>query len=78
MTRYVLAMALSKHRGKAAACLNKYPVAVVEKKISEAQKPSLTDVNTSTIILVANVMINPTETSWRDMAFQYRKKFEAM
>ena len=49
-----------------------------KQKISEAQKPSLTDVNTSTIILVANVMIYPTETSWRDMAFQYRKKYEAM
>ena len=36
---------------------------------AEAQKPSLTDVNTSTIILVANVMIYPTETSLRDMAF---------
>ena len=49
-----------------------------KQKISEAQKPYLTDVNTSTIILVANVLIYPTETSWRDMAFQYRKMYEAM
>ena len=44
----------------------------LKQKTSEAQKPSLTNVKTSTIILVANVMIYPTETSRRDMAFQYR------
>ena len=73
-------MALSLLRGKAAACLHKPPVAVVETENIKAQKPSLIDVNTSTIILVANVLIYPTLTSWRDVAFQYlvQKKYEAM